>query len=296
MQPRDRNGGSVTSTSIESIDRSGVRAPRRTAMILPGIRRHALGVLTALALIATTPLAAAQQQPVIVFAAASMKTVIDDLNTAFTRNTGIKVSTSYAASSALARQIEQGAPADVFISADIPWMDHVQKHDLINPKSRFDLAGNRLVLIAPKESKISRVDIAQGFDLAALAGTGRIAVGEVKSVPAGRYARAALEKLGSWAAVEGRLAMADNVRAALILVARGEAPLGIVYETDAKAEPGVKVIGAFPAGSHPAIVYPAAATAKAQPAADKYLAFLRSGTAVVAFEGHGFTYLVKAGP
>ncbi len=266
-------------------------------MPLSRSRRHALGVLIALALTATTPLAtAAQPQPIIVFATASMKTVIDELNTAFTRNTGIKVTTSYAASSALARQIEQGAPADVFISADIPWMDHVQKRDLINPGSRFDLAGNRLVLVAPKESKISKVDIAQGFDLAALAGTGRIAVGEVKSVPAGRYAKAALETLGSWTAVESKLAMADNVRAALLLVARGEAPLGIVYETDARVEPGVKVVGTFPAGSHPAIIYPAAATAKAQPAAEKYLAFLRSGTAVVAFEGHGFTYLVKAGP
>ncbi len=244
--------------------------------------------------LAATPTRA--QDTVGVFAAASLKNVLDDLNAAFTRNSGLKVAPSYAASSALARQIEQGAPADIFVSADIPWMDYVAQRKLIRDKSRFNLAANRLVLIAPKESKLADVKIGPGFDIAALAGGGRIATGDVKAVPAGRYAKAALEKLGAWAGAEPRLAMAENVRAALALVSRGEAPLGIVYETDARIEPGVKVVGRFPENSHPPIVYPAALTANAGPAAERYHRFLQSGTAVVFFERHGFTYLVKAGP
>jgi molybdate transport system substrate-binding protein len=239
---------------------------------------------------------AAQNAAITVFAAASMTNVVNDINAAFTRNTGVKVTPSYAASPALARQIEQGAPADVFISADIPWMDHVQQRGLIRDKSRFNLAGNRLVLIAPKDSKIADLTISPGFDLAKLAGAGRIATGDVRAVPAGRYAKAALEHLGAWAGAEPKLAQAENVRTALILVARGEAPLGIVYETDAKVEPGVTIVGRFPEGSHPPIVYPAALTANAKPEAVRYHRFLHSGTALVFFERYGFTYLVKAGP
>jgi molybdate transport system substrate-binding protein len=231
-----------------------------------------------------------------VFAAASMKNALDDVITAYGRNTGRKVVASYAASSALAKQIEEGAPADVFISADQEWMDYVAKKKLIAPKSRFNLLGNRLVLIAPKDSKIANVTIGPGFDIAKLAGDGRIAVGDVRAVPAGKYAKAALEKLGAWKAAEPKLASAENVRAALVLVARGEAPLGIVYETDAKIEPGVKIVGKFPENSHPPIVYPAALTVSAKPDAQKFHQFLLSGTALVFFERYGFTYLVKAGP
>ena len=162
------------------------------------------------------------------------------------------------------KQIEQGAPADVFLSADVDWMDYGAKKKLIKDDTRFNLLGNRLVLIAPKDSKIDNVTIGPGFNLAALAGSGRIAVGDVRAVPAGLYAKAALEKLGAWAAVEPKLAMAENVRAALVLVARGEAPLGIVYETDAKVEHGVKIVGVFPEDSHPPIIYPVALTIDCQ--------------------------------
>jgi molybdate transport system substrate-binding protein len=231
-----------------------------------------------------------------VFAAASLKNALDDINTIFTERTKIKVTTSYAASSALAKQIEQGAPADVFISADLEWMDYAAQKKLIQPATRFNLLGNRLVLIAPKDSPQGDVTIGPGFDLARLAGDGRIATGDVQAVPVGKYAKAALEKLGAWQAAAPKFAMAENVRAALVLVARGEAPLGIVYETDAKVEPGVKVIGKFPADSHPAVIYPAAQTATAKAETKRYLDFLRGATGQVAFQHYGFTYLVKAGP
>src|SRR5581483_5061627 len=187
---------------------------------------------------------------------ASMKNALDDANQAFTKDSGTTVVASYAASSALMKQIEQAAPADVFLSADIDWMDYGAKRGLIKSDTRFDLLGNRLVLIAPKDSAITQVSIGPGFDLAALAGNGRVAVGDVRAVPAGLYAKAALEKLGAWTAAEPKLAMAESVRAALTLVARGEAVLGIVYSTDAKVEPGVKIVGTFPADSHPPIIYP----------------------------------------
>jgi molybdate transport system substrate-binding protein len=240
--------------------------------------------------------ARAQEQTTTVFAAASLKNALDDINAAYTRNTGRKVVASYAASSALAKQIEEGAPADVFISADQEWMDYLAQKKLIVPKSRMNLLGNRLVLVAAKDAKLDDVKIGPGFDIAKLAGDGRIAVADVRAVPAGKYAKAALEKLGAWKAAETKLAPAENVRAALVMVARGEAPVGIVYETDARIEPGVKVVGKFPDNSHPSIVYPAAMTVKAKGDAAKYFAFLSSGTALVFFERYGFTYLVKAGP
>lgn len=238
----------------------------------------------------------AQDGIITVFAAASLKNALDEFHIAFGSRTGFKAVPSYAASSALARQIENGAPADVFISADLEWMDYVAQKKLLRDRTRFNLLGNRLVLIAPKDSKIGEVRIGPGFDLAKLAGDGRIATGDVRAVPAGKYAKAALEKLGSWRAAESKFAMAENVRAALLLVARGEAALGIVYETDAKVEPSVKIVGRFPENMHPPIVYPAALTATAKPEATKYLDFLRSGTGLVVFERYGFTYLVKAGP
>src|SRR6202165_1279733 len=228
--------------------------------------------------------ALAQDNSLTVFAAASMKNALDDIDAAYTAKTGIKIVASNAASSALAKQIEQGAPADIFVSADTDWMDYAINKKTINEPARVNLLGNSIVLIAPKDSMIDNVTIGQGFDLAELAGDGKIATADVKSVPVGKYAKAALERLGAWPAAEPKFAMTENVRAALALVARGEAVLGIVYSTDAKVEPGVKIVGTFPADSHPAIIYPAAATVTAKPEATGYLAFLRSQAAKAIFE------------
>ena len=258
------------------------------------IRRLALA--TFLVGAALPPALAQSQAPeksLTVFAAASLKNALDDVNAAYTAKTGVKIAASYAASSTLAKQIEQGAPADIFISADTDWMNYaIQKQD-IKDGTRVDLLGNKLVLIAPKESDISAVQIGPGFDLAKLAGDGKIATGDVASVPVGKYAKAALEKLGSWSAAQPKFAMADNVRAALTLVARSEAALGIVYSTDAKVEPGVKIVGTFPADSHPAIIYPVAATTTAKPETSDYLAFLRSTAAKNILEKYGFKFLVS---
>ena len=237
--------------------------------------------------------ASAEDKTLTVFAAASMKNALDEIDAAFAAKTGVKVTASYAASSQLAKQIEQGAPADIFVSADTDWMDHAVGKKSINEPTRVNLLGNSIVLIAPKDSKVDNVTIAQGFDLAKLAGDGRIATGDVKSVPVGKYAKAALEKLGAWQAAESKFAMAESVRAALTLVARGEAVLGIVYSTDAKVEPGVKIVGTFPSDSHPPIIYPVAATATAKPEAKDYLDYLRSSAAKRVLEKYGFNYLLK---
>jgi molybdate transport system substrate-binding protein len=237
--------------------------------------------------------AAAQDKTLTVFAAASMKNALDEVDAAYTAKTGVKIVASYAASSALAKQIEQGAPADVFVSADIAWMDYVNSKKAISEPTRVNLLGNSIVLIAPKDSKIDNVTIAQGFDLAKLAGDGKIATGDVKAVPVGKYAKAALEKLGSWSAAEPKFAMAENVRSALALVARSEAVLGIVYSTDAKVEPGVKIVGTFPATSHPPIIYPVAATTTAHQGTADYIAFLRTSAAKAIFEKYGFSFLVS---
>jgi molybdate transport system substrate-binding protein len=228
-----------------------------------------------------------------VFAAASLKNALDDINTAYAAANGVKVTASYAASSALAKQLEQGAPADIFVSADIAWMDYALDKRSVTDASRVNLLGNKLVLIAPKDSKIADVTISSGFDLARLAGDGKIATGDVQSVPAGKYAKAALEKLGSWTTAAPKFAMADNVRMALLLVARNEAALGIVYATDAKVEPGVKIVATFPQDSYPPVIYPVAATATANENANSYLAFLRSQTAKAVFERYGFSFLIK---
>jgi molybdate transport system substrate-binding protein len=237
--------------------------------------------------------ALAEDKSLTVFAAASMKNALDDVDAAFTAKTGVKVAASYAASSTLAKQIEQGAPADIFVSADTDWMDYAASKKTINEATRVNLLGNSIVLIAPKDSKIDNVTIGPNFDLAKLAGDGKIATGDVKAVPVGKYAKAALEKLGAWQAAEPKFAMADSVRAALTLVARNEAVLGIVYSTDAKVEPGVKIVGTFPADSHPAIIYPVAATATAKPEANDYLTFLRSSAAKAVLEKYGFVYLIR---
>jgi molybdate transport system substrate-binding protein len=254
------------------------------------MKRAILAVL--LVLTAALP-ARAQDVTLTIFAAASMKNAVDDINAAFTKATGIKAVSSYAASSALAKQIEQGAPADLFASADLEWMDYVAGKKLIKDATRVNLLGNKLVLIAPKDSKLDHVTIGPGFDLARLAGDGRIATGDVRAVPVGKYAKAALEKLGAWQAAEPKFAMAENVRAALLLVGRGEAPLGIVYETDAKIEKNVKIVGYFPEDSHPPITYPVALTVSAKSEAARYLAFIRSNTAKTIFETYGFTFLIK---
>jgi molybdate transport system substrate-binding protein len=254
------------------------------------------GFLVALAIpfgAADSP-ALAQDKTLTVFAAASMKNALDDIDAAYTAKSAVKIVASYAASSALAKQIEQGAPADIFISADTDWMDYVTRKKAIHEPTRVDLLGNTLVLIAPKDSKIDNVTIAQGFDLAKLVGDGKVAMGDVKSVPAGKYAEEALQKLGPWQARNPKFAMMESVRAALTLVSRGEAVLGIVYSTDARVDPGVKIVGTFPADSHPAIIYPVAATTTAKAEAADYLAFLRSTAAKTIFEKYGFRFLVSS--
>ena len=253
------------------------------------------GLFTAFVMLAGTTLspAGAVDRTITVFAAASMKNALDEVDAAYTAKTGVKITASYAASSVLAKQIEQGAPADVFVSADTDWMDYAVSRKTIDEPSRVNLLGNSIVLIAPKDSGIDNVTIAQGFDLAKLAGDGKIATGDVKSVPVGKYAKAALDKLGAWQAAEPKFAMAESVRAALTLVARGEANLGIVYSTDAKVEPGVKIVGTFPADSHPAIIYPVAATTTAKRETSDYLAFLRTSTAKAILEKYGFRFLIS---
>jgi molybdate transport system substrate-binding protein len=255
-------------------------------ILIAGVAALAATVMAA----AANP-SAAQTRDVVVFAAASLKNALDDIAAKWQRDTGNHTVVSYGASPALARQIEAAAPADVFISADLAWMDYLQERKLIDPKTRIDLLGNSLVLIAPKSSGVA-VTIAPGFPLAALIGDGRLAMAEPNTVPAGKYGKAALEKLGVWSAVENRVAAAENVRAALLLVARGEAPLGIVYRTDAAAEPGVKTVAIFPADTHPPIVYPIALTAaSANPDADAFAIYLRSPEARALFEAQGFTVL-----
>lgn len=242
---------------------------------------------------ATTPpgAAVASVDTVIVFAAASLKTALDAIGARWTAATGNKVTISYAASGALARQLENGAPADVFASADETWMDYAASKSLIQPASRRALLGNRLVLIAPADAPSSSLAIAKGFDLAAALGDGKLAMGVPGTVPAGTYAKAALTSLGVWDAVAPKVAGAESVRLALAYVARGEARLGIVYETDAMSEPKVKIIGAFPADSHRPIVYPVALTAGARPAAAAFLAYLASPEAAAIFTHDGFTVL-----
>jgi molybdate transport system substrate-binding protein len=216
------------------------------------------------------------QERLLVFAAASLKNALDEANAAY----GAPVVASYAASSALARQIEAGAPAQVFISADIEWMDYVARKNRIRPESRKNLLGNRLVWVQPQNRGQSPI--------ASLLAEGRLALADPQHVPAGKYAKAALEKMGMWKEVENRIAAAENVRAALALVARGEAPLGIVYQTDAAAEPKVRIAGRIDPALHPPIVYPAAALRGSGASAERYLEFLAGARAAAIFERHGF--------
>jgi molybdate transport system substrate-binding protein len=246
-------------------------------------------------LVAVAPAAQAAETAT-VFAAASLKNALDNAGRAFTAQSGVELKASYAASSALARQIESGAPADLFASADLEWMDYLAGKNLVRPETRVNLLGNRIVVIAPKDARTADVPFTPEGFAAALGPDGRLATGEVTSVPIGKYAKAAFEKLGLWTSLQPRLAQADNVRAALLLVSRGEAPLGVVYESDAKSDPGVKVVGVFPADSHPPVVYPFAVTAEARgEGAARFLAFLKSAAARPHFEAQGFRVL-GAGP
>jgi molybdate transport system substrate-binding protein len=228
--------------------------------------------------------------PVVVFAAASLKNALDDTAAAWRKESGKEAKMSYAASSALAKQMEQDAPAQIFISADQDWMNYVAGKNLIKPDSRADFLGNKLVLVAPKDSTVS-LELKAGADLAGALGAGRLAMGNVDSVPAGKYGKAALEKLGLWAGVSDKLAQSESVRAALLLVSRGEAALGIVYQTDATSDANVRVVATFPADSHAPIVYPVALTAKAGPAAADFLAYMKSAKAAPFFKAQGFTVL-----
>jgi len=250
-----------------------------------------LGLLSAL-LVAALPLHAADspQPSLLVFAASSLTDVLNELGTAYTRDTGQPVRFSYAASSALAKQIEASAKADVFFSADTEWMDYLQARNLIDKATRKDLIGNRLVLVAPADSKV-QLKIAPNFPLAATLGKGRLATGDPDSVPVGRYARSALTSLGVWNDVAERLVRAENVRSALSFIARGEAPLGIVYETDALVDKKVRVVDVFPASSHLPIIYPVAATSGARDGAARFVSYLHGEGASVTFRKYGFAVL-----
>jgi molybdate transport system substrate-binding protein len=227
---------------------------------------------------------------IVVFAAASLTDVLEKLGADFGKSTGIGVKFSFAASSVLARQIEAGAAADIFFSADRDWMDYLQSRKLIQAESRRDVLGNRLVLIAPAASTLS-LKIAPQFELAAALGKGRLATGDPDSVPAGRYARAALTTLGVWNSVADHIVRADNVRAALAFVERGEVPLGIVYKTDALVDKGVRIVDTFPAESHPRITYPIALTVGAKSVAAQFADYLSKPAAGVVFARYGFTSL-----
>lgn len=226
-------------------------------------------------------------ETVTVFAAASLKDALDENVRLYQARSGDKIVVSYAASSALAKQIEAGAPADVFISADLDWMDHLDQRRLIKTGTRLNLLRNRLVLIAPADSTTS-VKIEREFPLARILGDGRLAMANPDAVPAGKYGKASLQALGVWKEVQPKVAAAENVRAALVLVSRGEAPLGIVYRTDAAVEPRVRVVGEFPENSHSPIIYPAAITATGKSAATAFLHSLSAPAARAVFEKYGF--------
>jgi molybdate transport system substrate-binding protein len=250
-----------------------------------------IGALLCLSLLALSAAAAVTDKaPITVFAAASLTNALQDLGDGFTKETSIPVRFSFAASSALARQIENGAPADIFFSADLEWMDYLQSRNLIQRDTRRDVLGNRLVLIAPSDSPV-KLKIEPHFALAAALGKGRLATGDPDSVPVGRYAREALTTLGVWSGVEDHLVRADSVRSALAFVDRGEAQLGIVYETDALIDKRVRVVDVFPASSHLPIKYPAALTTGAKGDAAKFLAYIRGPAGELAFKSYGFTLL-----
>lgn len=254
------------------------------------VARMAFVVIAAL-LAQSAPAQTQIHSKLVVFAAASMQTALDAIVPAFIQQKGSATSVSYGSSGILAKEIERGAPADVFISADVKWMDDLEKAKLIEPQTRRNLVGNSLVLIEPADQQ-AKLKIEKGFGLAAAAGDGKIAVCTVDSCPAGIYAKEALKNLGVWDAVAPELVQAANVRGALNLVARGEARFGIVYATDAKVEPKVKLVDVFPAASHSPIVYPVAVISGSKnPQAAAFIDFLRSPTALKILKDQGFTVL-----
>ena len=256
--------------------------------LCPLLRSFSALLLIAVSL-APTAARAQDDAGLTVFAAASLKEALDEAAAAYRKQTGVPVRVSYAASSALARQIEQGAPADVFFSADLEGMDYLQQRNRLDVATRRSLLGNRLVLIAPRASK-AQVDLRRPATLLAALGDGRLAVGQTRTVPAGKYAKASLESLSLWNGVRPRLAESESVRAALMLVARGETPLGIVYASDAKSDPDVRVVATFPEDSHPPIVYPVAALRGARAAqAARFVQWLASPAADALFTKRGFT-------
>jgi molybdate transport system substrate-binding protein len=261
---------------------------------MPLSRRRFLASAAPLALAAAllAPPARAEQPELLVFAASSLTNALEEIGPLYTKETGQPVKFSFAASSALARQLEAGARADAFLSADLEWMDYAANRGRIDRTTRHDLLGNRLVLIAPASSD-AQLTIAPGFALASALGSGRLATGDPDYVPVGRYARSALTTLGVWNDVADRLVRADNVRTALAYVARGEAPLGIVYETDARVEPGVRVVGVFPEESHLPITYPVAVTTGARAGAARFVTYLSSDAASAVFVKLGFKVLGK---
>jgi molybdate transport system substrate-binding protein len=262
----------------------------------PKLTRMNHSLIAALgALLALTPHAPvrAQAQSVTVFAAASLKTALDDIAAQWQKETGKTARISYAASGPLAKQIEAGAPADIFISADVAWMDYAAERKLIKAETRRNLLGNALVLVAPADSKAQPMEINAQSDLSGLLSRdGRLAMGDPRSVPAGSYGRKALTSLGLWDEVKDRIAQTESVRATLIFVARGEAPLGIVYRSDAHAEPKVKVLGTFPDSSHAPIVYPIAMiAASANPDAKAFYDYLARPAASAIFKRESFDVL-----
>lgn len=252
---------------------------------------RSLAVTAALAIVLTLaglPIESARSADLTIFAAVSVKEALDEQVGRFETETGGKVVVSYGASNALAKQIEAGAPADIFLSADTDWIDYLDKRDLLRRGTRTDLLRNRLVLIAPADARTA-LSIGPGFALGPALGTGRLAMANPDSVPAGKYGKAALTALGVWTSVESRIARTDNVRAALMLVARGEAPLGIVYTTDAIAEPKVRIVDTFSEKTHPPIVYPIAIVASSRsPGAQRFVDNLHSPAARAIWVRHGF--------
>lgn len=233
--------------------------------------------------------ATVRAEEVVVFAAASLTNALNEVGAAFAAQTGHTMKPSYAASSALAKQVEQGAPAHVFASADLKWMDYMAEKKLVDPDTRFNLLGNTLVLVAPTDSPTSKVEIAPKTDIAALVGTGHVATGNPDSVPVGLYFKQAMQRSGQWEAVRPKIASTDSVRAALAFVERGEVPYGVVYATDSAVSKKVKVVGVFPDTMHDPIVYPFALVAgKESPAAKALLDYIRSPAAKGVFVKHGF--------
>ncbi|MEO8366429.1 MAG: molybdate ABC transporter substrate-binding protein [Pseudoxanthomonas sp.] len=249
--------------------------------------------LLALLLLSCNARAGENPPPLTVFAAASLKESMDEVAAAFRQQSGHEVRVSYAGSSALALQIQQGAPADVFVSADLDWMDYLQQRGLVDAGSRRNLLGNSLVLVAPAVGKATAIRLRPGTDLLPNLGDhGRIALALTASVPAGKYAKDSLISLGMWKSLQARVAETDNVRAALMLVARGETPLGIVYASDALAEPAVRVLATFPDSSHTPIVYPLARVAASHnPDAITFVRWLATPSAAKIFHAHGFKVL-----